>query len=318
MQHTMLAESTLGDGRLLQLVRAEAVDAEAISQVILDAFGSRPKVEPPPPALTETPAKVRAALAKGFGVLALVDSVPAGVVIVSIEAAIAGIHRVSVRPSFQRLGIASAMVTVVLEALTLESVRSVELVARAEFPKVVSWWHRHGFVEASRNGSSLSLARELPVCVAAATAEDTQNLGRKLARLVRAGDVMIAAGDLGAGKTTLTQGLGDGLGVAGAVISPTFVLSRVHPSTVGGPALVHVDAYRLGSAAELDDLDLDATAEDSVTLIEWGTGVAEGLSDDRLEIDIRRSLDPSDEARWIFLTAVGERWANLRAELEAK
>jgi len=316
MQRTVLAESMLSDGRLLQLVRAEPSDASAISEVILDAFGHRRKVEPPPAALAENPATVQAALDQGFGVLALVEDQPAGVVIVSITGEMAGIHRVSVRPSFQRLGIASAMVTVVLEVLALQSVRSVELVARAEFPQVVSWWHRHGFVEAARSGSSLTLARPVAVCVTAPAAEDTQELGRTLARLVRAGDVLIASGDLGAGKTTLAQGLGAGLGVAGAVISPTFVLSRVHPSTVGGPALVHVDAYRLGSSAELDDLDLDTSAEDSVTLIEWGTGVAEGLSEDRLEIDIRRSLDPADEVRWIFLTPVGQRWAHLRAELE--
>jgi tRNA threonylcarbamoyladenosine biosynthesis protein TsaE len=78
-----------------------------------------------------------------------------------------------------------------------------------------------------------------------------------------------------------------------------------------------VDAYRLGSAAELDDLDLDASTDDSVTLVEWGTGVAEGLSDDRLEVDIRRSLDPADETRWIFLNPVGERWRSVRDELEA-
>ena len=100
---------------------------------------------------------------------------------------------------------------------------------------------------------------------------------------------MIASGDLGAGKTTLTQGIGRGLDSEGAVISPTFVLSRIHPSRSRRPALVHVDAYRLGSAEELDDLDLDATAGDAVTVVEWGAGLAEGLADHRLEIDIRRS-----------------------------
>lgn len=318
MQRTVLAESVLGDGRLLRLATAEAADAQVISKVILDAFGNRPKVIPPPPALNETPESVQTALARGFGVLALVDDEPAGVIIVSIDGTLAGIHRVSVRPSFQRLGIASVMVTVVLEALALQSVQSVELVARTEFPAVVSWWHRHGFNETARTGTSLTLARQLPVCVQTATAEDTQALGRRLAGLVRAGDVLIAAGDLGAGKTTLAQGLGAGLDVSGPVISPTFVLSRVHRPNGTGPALVHVDAYRLGTAAELDDLDLDASTQESVTLVEWGTGMAEGLSADRLEIDIRRSLDPADETRWIFLTPVGERWANLRAELEAK
>ena len=85
---------------------------------------------------------------------------------------------------------------------------------------------------------------------------------------------------------------------------------------MGGPALVHVDAYRLGSAAELEDLDLDVSLDDSVTLVEWGAGVAEGLTDSYLEIDIRRSLD-ADETRWIFFTPIGERWAMARAELEA-
>jgi tRNA threonylcarbamoyladenosine biosynthesis protein TsaE len=318
MQREVLAESVLGDGRRLRLLTAETGDADAICAIILDAFGHRPQVDPPPPALTETPEGVSAALERGFGVVALVDEVPAGVVIVSIDNDVAGVHRVSVRPAFQRLGIASAMVTVVLEELTQQAVHRVELVARAEFPEVVSWWQRHGFVEVSRTGTSLTMARELPLCVVAPTAEDTQELGRRLARVVRAGDVLIASGELGAGKTTFTQGLGEGMGVSGAVISPTFVLSRVHRSTVGGPALVHVDAYRLGSAAELDDLDLDETVADSVTLIEWGAGLAEGLSDERLEIDIRRGLDPDDETRWIFLTPVGQRWAGLREQWEQR
>ncbi len=91
-----------------------------------------------------------------------------------------------------------------------------------------------------------------------ATADDTRELGRRLARVLRAGDLVLLIGRLGAGKTTLAQGIGSGLGVRGAVTSPTFVIARVHASGSGGPALVHVDAYRLGSVAELDDLDLDA------------------------------------------------------------
>lgn len=311
-----LAETELGDGRALRLVRPTPGDAQAIAELIIEAFGNRPAVEPPPPALAETPQRVTDALASGFGVLAEVDGEPAGVVIVSIDADRAGIHRVSVRPRFQQLGIASAMVEVALEQLALLGVQSVELVAREEFPQVVGWWQRHGFAEIGREGTSLTLARQLPVCRTAATAEDTQALGRRLAGVVRAGDVIIATGDLGSGKTTFTQGLGAGMGVGGAIISPTFVLSRIHPSLVGGPALVHVDAYRLGSAAELEDLDLDVSLDDSVTLVEWGAGVAEGLTDGYLEIDIRRSLD-ADETRWVFLTPVGERWSAARPELEA-
>ncbi len=313
----VLAETLLGDGRTLTIVEPTTADADAICGVIREAFGNRPPVDPPPSALAETPEHVAAALAGGFGVLALVNGTPAGVVIVSVDGPVAGIHRVSVRPGFQRQGIASALVEVALELLTARGVAAVELVARAEFPQVVAWWRRHGFIEVDREGTSLTLARQLPVRVAAPTAEDTQTVGRRLAAVVRAGDVIIASGDLGAGKTTLTQGLGAGLAVAGAIISPTFVLSRVHPSTVGGPALVHVDAYRLGSFAELEDLDLEVSLDDSVTLVEWGAGIAEGLADDYLEVDIRRSLDPEDDTRWIFLTPIGERWTAARPDLEA-
>jgi len=317
MRRTLLAEATLGDGRRLQVVTALPEDAEMLARVIVEAFSSRPSVDPPPPALSETPQAVEAALAGGFGVLALVEDEPAGVVIVSIDGDLAGIHRVSVRPEYQQHGVASVMLAVVLEALSLRSIRRVELVARAEFPQVVAWWARQGFTEHGREGTSLTLGQMLPVSVEAPTADDTRALGRRLAGLLRRGDLIIASGDLGAGKTTLTQGLGEGLDVAGAVISPTFVLSRVHRARSGGPDLVHVDAYRLGSAAELDDLDLDASTEDSVTLVEWGTGIAEGLADERLEIDIRRGLDPADETRWIFLNPIGERWRGVRDELEA-
>lgn len=113
-------------------------------------------------------------------------------------------------------------------------------------------------------------------------------LGRRLARSLRAGDVVLLTGRLGAGKTTLVQGIGEGLGVRGPVTSPTFVLARVHPSLVGGPALVHVDAYRLGSSLELDDLDLDASLEDSVTVVEWGEDKAAGLAADPILITVVR------------------------------
>ncbi len=130
-------------------------------------------------------------------------------------------------------------------------------------------------------------------------------LAVRLAALLRAGDLLILSGDLGAGKTTFTQGLGDGLKVRGSVTSPTFVISRVHPSLVGGPALVHVDAYRLHGGLELDDLDLDTSLEDAVTVVEWGTGVAEGLAEDRLEIELLRAHGDTDETRTIRLTALG-------------
>lgn len=145
--------------------------------------------------------------------------------------------------------------------------------------------------------------------LAVPTAEAMHDLGRALAALLRPGDLVVLVGDLGAGKTTLTQGLGDGLGVRGPVTSPTFVLSRVHPSLVGGPALVHVDAYRLGSADEVDDLDLDASLEESVTVVEWGTGLVEQLAADRLVVELERPATAEEgEGRRAVLRGVGPRW----------
>lgn len=135
------------------------------------------------------------------------------------------------------------------------------------------------------------------------TVELTQDAGRRLGTLLRGGDVVVLTGDLGAGKTTFTQALGEGLGVRGPVTSPTFVIARVHPSLVDGPALVHVDAYRLGSALELDDLDLDADLDTSVTVVEWGAGLAEQLSDERLEITLT-----GEPARTARVVGVGARW----------
>lgn len=124
-----------------------------------------------------------------------------------------------------------------------------------------------------------------------------------------AGDLVLLHGDLGAGKTTLTRGIAEGLGVRGPVTSPTFVLSRVHPSLTGGPALVHVDAYRLeGNAGALDDLDLDASVDDSVTVIEWGAGIAEGLASGRLDLFLAAA---ADDARVITLEPVGDRFETL-------
>ena len=123
--------------------------------------------------------------------------------------------------------------------------------------------------------------------------EHTRRLALALADCLKAGDVLLLSGELGAGKTTFTRSLGEGLGVREGVISPTFVLSRVHPNLPegprpGGPDLVHVDAYRLSSAEELDDLDLELSMPRSVTVIEWGRDKAEHLSDSRLELDFTR------------------------------
>jgi tRNA threonylcarbamoyladenosine biosynthesis protein TsaE len=151
--------------------------------------------------------------------------------------------------------------------------------------------------------------------------------GVQLAGVLRAGDLVVLTGPLGAGKTTLTRGLGAGLRVRGAVTSPTFVLARTHPSTIGGPPLVHVDAYRLSSAVELDDLDIDFAG--SIVVVEWGRGMLEGITDSWLDIEIVRPVgasqapnspadaaaapdasvaDELNEPRIVTVTGYGPRW----------
>ncbi|MGN6332359.1 MAG: tRNA (adenosine(37)-N6)-threonylcarbamoyltransferase complex ATPase subunit type 1 TsaE [Motilibacteraceae bacterium] len=150
-------------------------------------------------------------------------------------------------------------------------------------------------------------------------------LGARLAEVLRPGDLVLLSGELGAGKTTLTQGLAEGLGVRGPITSPTFVIARVHPSLRGGPDLVHVDAYRLRSLDEVDDLDLDAALDESVTVVEWGQGKVEGLSESRLEVELRRRTghqaddgevdsDEASEEREVVVRGVGARWADVDLE----
>lgn len=136
------------------------------------------------------------------------------------------------------------------------------------------------------------------------TLDDTHAYGAKLAGVLRAGDLVVLSGPLGAGKTALVQGIGAGLGVRGPVVSPTFVIARVHRG--GRLPLVHVDAYRLHSLDEVDDLDLDVDLADSVMVVEWGTGLVEQLAENRLEIAIERA--PDSEQRTMTLHPHGGDW----------
>ncbi|NJC23104.1 tRNA threonylcarbamoyladenosine biosynthesis protein TsaE [Arthrobacter pigmenti] len=167
--------------------------------------------------------------------------------------------------------------------------------------------------------------------------EELQSAAASLGSRLTAGDLLILTGELGAGKTTFAQGLGRGLGVREGIISPTFVLVRNHPSLTGGPALVHVDAYRLESDAEIDDLDLESTVDDSVTVVEWGADRVEHLAESRLVVTLvrpstvppshqsgdavvvptaqMRENDDDDEPRHVRIAAYGPRWAD--AELGA-
>ncbi|WP_431245456.1 tRNA (adenosine(37)-N6)-threonylcarbamoyltransferase complex ATPase subunit type 1 TsaE [Leifsonia xyli] len=172
----------------------------------------------------------------------------------------------------------------------------------------------------------MSGALRLPVTRRIATADDMHALGLELARVLRAGDLVVLSGPLGAGKTTLTRGVGEGMDVRGPVTSPTFVLARTHPSLSGGAPLVHVDAYRLSSALELDDLDIDFAR--SVVVVEWGAGMLDGVAESWLEVAIERPTgadeatsphggdadedgdvaDDADEPRTVTITGFGPRW----------
>ncbi|MFD5552911.1 tRNA (adenosine(37)-N6)-threonylcarbamoyltransferase complex ATPase subunit type 1 TsaE [Streptomyces sp. NPDC127068] len=164
---------------------------------------------------------------------------------------------------------------------------------------------------AHRAGPRATAAEPVTASITVTSPERMRELGLRLAARLLPGDLVMLTGELGAGKTTLTRGIGEGLGVRGAVTSPTFVIARVHPSLIGGPALVHVDAYRLGGGLdEMEDLDLDVSLPESVIVVEWGDGKVEELSEARLHVLIDRAVgDTTDEVRTVTLRGYGERWA---------
>ncbi|MGJ3507838.1 tRNA (adenosine(37)-N6)-threonylcarbamoyltransferase complex ATPase subunit type 1 TsaE [Enemella sp. A6] len=309
----------------LEVVEAELGDAEVMVALMQAAFGARRPVDPPSDALAETADSVREALTAGTGVLLRLDGTPAATLLIDSTTAAEGgqpaaegtvvLRRVSVHPAHQGGGVALQLIAAAEEIAAEDGARRVEVVARNEFPELIEWWQDGGYRILRSAPHGVVLGRELPVLVEAATVDEMHRLGERLASVLRAGDLIIASGDLGAGKTTLTQGLARGLDVDGPVISPTFVLSRVHHARHGGPDLVHVDAYRLESPEEFDDLDLDESYASAVTLVEWGLGLADHVSPDWLHIHIRRD---ENDTRQVSLRPQGSRWhgVDLRAVVE--
>lgn len=300
----------------LHVVETGAEGAEQVTRVIHHAFAARRTLDPPSTALSETPATVGASLERHGGLLVTIGGEPAGAALFAIDRDTLGLRRVSVDPRHQGRGVASAMVGCAEEAAVRRGLARVELTARTELPETIEFWRRRGYTVTGTRATSLTMAKALPLELDAPTPESMRSLGAAVAVSLRAGDLLVLSGDLGAGKTTFTQGIGDGLKVRGPVTSPTFVISRVHPSLSGGPALVHVDAYRLGGLAELDDLDLDASLEDSVTVVEWGHGLAEGLAADRLDVVLTRGDDETDETRAVRIVPIGPRWAGTGLRIE--
>ncbi len=302
--------------------RVGAEAAPDVYAVVAAAFGARPALDPPADALEETVDSVARRLQAHGGLLVVRDGIPVATTILDVVDDVLYLRRVGVVPAAQHAGLAHRLVDAAVEVAVELGVRGLGVLAREELPATIDFWRGCGFTETGREAPYLRLHRWLPRTYDVPDAEAMRRLGRDLAAGLRAGDLVVLVGGLGAGKTTLTQGLGEGLGVRGGVTSPTFVIARVHPSERGGPDLVHVDAYRLGGVAELDDLDLDTSLEDAVTVVEWGEGLAEVLADSRLEVHIRRATgdqlaaadpgadpgaDPADPRR-VTVLPVGPRW----------
>lgn len=315
------------------LVVAEATPADAadIVEVIRRAFGARPPLHPPSTALDESVASVARVIEGPGALLCRVDGRPAGAVLFgTADGAPAAdalrLRRVSALPEVQSRGVASAMVGVAEEIAARRGLDDVVLEARAELPATLEFWFRRGYREIARSGSRLTYGKALSASAASESADATREIGRRIGQLARRSDVLLLSGQLGAGKTTLVQGIAGGLDVRGPITSPTFVLARIHPARGDGAGLVHVDAYRLGTAAELYDLELDTYLDDAVVVVEWGDEIARGLSDDRLHVRIDREPDPvrtdtrddapvpaaDRERRRLTMTPVGRGWVGRR------
>jgi tRNA threonylcarbamoyl adenosine modification protein YjeE len=290
-------------------------EAGTLLSVVRPAFEARPPLDPPAATLTETVESMAVLLGKHGGLLATLDGEAVGGLVLDPVGSTMYLRRFGVLPGLQGHGIAGRLIAVAVEEA--RGYDDLTVVARTELPRTVAFWERRGFREIRRHEPNVELRRPLDTFLFdVPDAETMRELGRSLGEQLRAGDLVVLTGELGAGKTTFTQGVGDGLGVRGHVTSPTFVIARVHPSLQGGPDLVHVDAYRLGGIDELDDLDLDASLDEAVTVVEWGEGIAEGLAESRLEVQIIRALAHADEhvdldPRRVLMTPVGPRWYGL-------
>ena len=296
----------------LEVRRVGREEAVRVLAVVRAAFEARPPLDPPAAALTETLETLGDRLADGGGLLVTLDGTDVGALVLDPVGTTMYLRRFGVAPSAQGLGIARVLIDAAVDAA--HGYDDLTVVTREELPRTRRFWERQGFREVRRASPNVEMRRPLRTFLFdAPDAETMRELGSSLAEQLRAGDLIVLSGELGAGKTTFTQGVGAGLQVRGDVTSPTFVIAREHPSLVGGPALVHVDAYRLGGIDELDGLDLETSLDDSGTVVEWGEGVAEGLAESRLEVRIIRALADEEEysdldPRRVLMTPIGPRW----------
>ncbi len=272
---------------MITFSRIGPADAAELRSVVLAAFAARPPLDPPADALSETEEALARALGNG-GLIARSSGRPVAGLVFDPVGDLLFLRRFGVDPSHQGHGLAHRMVEAALAYGA--GYRALAVLARQELPRNIGFWVDAGFTQVSAAAPYVELHRAVPSECRVDDAEQMRELGARLGATLAAGDLLVLSGELGAGKTTFTQGLATGLGVRAGVTSPTFVIARVHPSQVGGPDLVHVDAYRLGGLAELDDLDLDTSLDEAVTVVEWGEGLAEQLAERRIEIRITRAL----------------------------
>lgn len=317
-------------GAQVRIRRATVADAAAMTRLIWGAFGARPKLDPPAPALSETPDSVAADITARGGLVARTDGGPVVGGLLFGSGPGLRLTRVCTDPTLRHHGIAAALVEEAEWLAARRGIGLVSLVARRELTENVTFWTSLGFrpippelfTVPDRVPHHLHLGRAAPVYREIAGPDRMRELGTALAGLLRAGDLVLLTGELGAGKTTLTQGIGAGLGVLGPVTSPTFAIAREHPGPAGRPGLLHVDGYRLDGPAELADLDLETPGAGRVTVVEWGGGLAEGLAPERLEIElsapppgdprwavVERGDEPGAEPRLVTIRAVGGGWA---------
>jgi tRNA threonylcarbamoyladenosine biosynthesis protein TsaE len=297
---------------------AKADDAAHVHAVTQAAYRASPPLDPPSSALRESVDDVSAHLAEYGGVIGFDDERPVASLRFRFEdsdgSRVAWLRRVGVSPELWRHSVGTQLVAYAHALLARRGdVDELRIGVRKARPGSRRFWESLSYTASHEGAHDYwdELARVPPYEGPVASADSMQMLGRRLATLLGPGDVVVCSGALGAGKTTFAQGLAAGLGVSAAVTSPTFVLARTH-KTPTGLSFVHADAYRLGAVAdplaELDALDLDATLDEAVTLVEWGEGLAERLAANRVEVRIDFV---SDDERSIVIDALGRRWAGI-------
>jgi tRNA threonylcarbamoyladenosine biosynthesis protein TsaE len=300
-------------------------DAAQVLAVTRAAFALGPPLEPPSRAVSETPDQTIADLTERIAVVGEQDGVVVAALRLRREGDAVWLRRAAVAPSMWRRAIGSRLVSWTHAHLAeTTDIAELRVGVRSARAGARRFWEEQGYAPSTTHDYWQELRRDPPYAGAVPTATAMRELGTRLAALLQPGDLVVCIGGLGAGKTTLAQGIGAGLGVSGAVTSPTFVLAREHRSAAGGRGVpfVHVDTYRLGAVAdplaEVDALDLDTALDEAVTFVEWGEGLVEQLTSNRVEVRLR--ADPATESRAVTIDALGARWAgvDLRVALAAR